>query len=420
MKKIIAGIFIIVSGITATAQCNNGKLPIVFAHGFLASGDTYTYSIQRLIQNGYCKQQLQVFDWNSVSREKGNAVYDSLRRFILRVLKENKAQKINLVGHSAGSGLGRAFLIDTSNALLVNRYIHLAGRPWGFELPHFKNNRVTNIFSKGDKIVTGGNIEGAGNIEYADKDHYEVATSEETFKVMFAFFNNNQQPVAGIPVKAPYKIVGKAVVLGENTPLTNARVNVYEISQKDGKRTSKKNNAGFTVNATGEWGPFSAAKNTFYEFELVPADGSRVTSYFTRPFTQPNPSFYLRGFPSKGMMAGMLQSLPVSKQQGLIVIFSDKKALVYGRDTMSIGDTPLSSADYNSAAKTIISTFLYDDGDGKTSGKKIPALSIAPFMGGIDISLPAAEDKFFKIMVNGQTLTLPARPSAERIMIAVF
>jgi Lipase C-terminal domain/Lipase (class 2) len=420
MKKLLTGLFIIVSVFTATAQCNNGKLPIVFAHGFLASGDTYTYPIQRLIQNGYCKQQLQLFDWNSVSKAKGDAVYDSLRRFILRVLKENNAQKINLVGHSAGSGVGRAFLIDTANAQLVNHYIHLAGRAWHFELPHFKNNRVTNIFSQGDKIVSGGNIEGAVNIEYADKDHYEVATSEESFKTMFAFFNNNQQPGVIVNPKAPFKILGKAVVLGENTPLSNARIQVYEISEKDGKRINKKNNAGFTANANGQWGPFSAAKNIFYEFELIPADGSRVISYFTGPFTQPNYSFYLRGFPAKGMMAGMLKSLPANKQQGLVVIFSDKKALIYGRDTMSIDNMPLSSSEYNPASKTVISTFLYDDGDGKTSGKKIPALSIAPFMGGIDIDLPANENKFFKVMVNGQTLTLPARSSAERIMIAVF
>jgi pimeloyl-ACP methyl ester carboxylesterase len=420
MKRFLLMVLTFLSTQYISAQCNNGKLPIVFIHGFLASGDTYTYPIQRFIQNGYCAKQLQLFDWNSVSREKGNAIYDSLHRFIKRVLKETGAKQANLVGHSAGSGLGRAFLIDTLNAQLLNKYVHLAGNPWFFELPHFKNNRVTNIFSKGDMVVKGGgNIEGATNIEYKDKDHYEVATCEESFAAMHAFFNSNESLV--VPTAHPALTVrGKAVVLGENTPLANARVYVYEVNKKDGRRVNKKNNGNFTVNRKGEWGPYPAERNKYYEFELVPADSSRVISYFTLPFTASNPTLYLRGFPATGMMAGMLKGLPQSKTQGLIVVFSEKKALIYGRDTMAIDNIPLSSKEYNPASKTIISSFLFDDGDGISSGKKITSLSMAPFLGGIDISLPANEKKYFRVMVNGRNITVPAEPSANRVMITVF
>ncbi|MBL7729047.1 MAG: hypothetical protein JNM68_15230, partial [Dinghuibacter sp.] len=281
-------------------------------------------------------------------------------------------------------------------------------------------------FSHADMVVKGGDtISGAENIAFTDKDHYEVATCEETFVAMYRFFNNrapadapeNKRPTGK---KTVFPLSGKALTLGENKPLANARVQVYEVEQRSGKRTNKKNNAVFITGNKGDWGPFYCTPGIYYEFELVPADSSRTISYYMLPFEGPDHLVYLRGLPQKGMVAGMLNQLPNKPDQALVVIFSGKKALIHGRDTMAMNNIPLSSAAYNPASKTIISTFLFDDGDAQTSGKKIASLSMAPFIGGIDVYLPAGKNITHKVMVNGKTITLPGEPSAKKIMIAVF
>ncbi|MBK8141124.1 MAG: hypothetical protein IPK57_08930 [Chitinophagaceae bacterium] len=44
----------------------------------------------------------------------------------------------------------------------------------------------------------------------------------------------------------------------------------------------------------------------------------------------------------------------------------------------------------------------------------------APFIGGVDISLPVHNKKGNTIYYNGRKLVLPAAPSKERILLAVF
>ena len=48
-------------------ECDDSLRPIVFAHGFLASGDTFANHVARFRNNGYCAEQLHVFDWNTLA-----------------------------------------------------------------------------------------------------------------------------------------------------------------------------------------------------------------------------------------------------------------------------------------------------------------------------------------------------------------
>jgi pimeloyl-ACP methyl ester carboxylesterase len=60
-------LLIFVSGLPAqTKECNRDHVPIVFLHGFLASGDTYAKQVIRFREQGYCADHLQVFDWNTL------------------------------------------------------------------------------------------------------------------------------------------------------------------------------------------------------------------------------------------------------------------------------------------------------------------------------------------------------------------
>lgn len=422
MQKLILSILFCGIALTNYAQCDATKRPVVFIHGFLASGDTYAGQIQRFIKAGYCPDRLFVFDWNTVSGN-GKKTDSLLNVFINNVLSQTGALQIDLVGHSAGGGLGRGYLMDSVNAGKVAHYAHLGSRKWTYEYNWFKNNRCLNVYSAGDKVIgtAAGDVEGAVNLDLKDKDHYEVATCEETFTSLYQFFNDGRLPVMGKGRSKSIKISGRAVLLGDNEPIRNGIISVYKLNAKTGRRLSITPEAILTFNSKGYWGAFSAKKKCYYEFELTTDENSqRTISYFFEPFTATNRYVYLRGFPQGNMIGMMLGNLPAKEDQSVIVLYSANKAMIAGRDSVTVNGTPVSSAALTPASKTIISSFIFDDGDGKTSGSGLKQFSAAPFIGGVDIYLPVNNKKGNTVYYNGRKLVLPSAPSKERILLAVF
>jgi hypothetical protein len=422
MTKLFLSIILCCTALSINAQCDATKRPIVFIHGFLASGDTYAEQILRFKQRIYCANRLFVFDWNSVGGN-GKKTDSLLSAFIDNVLAITKATQIDLVGHSAGGGLGRGYLIDSVNALKVAHYVHLGSRKWFYEFSWFPNKKCLNIYSSADMVMgkMGGDVEGANNLDLKDKDHYEAATSAETFHAMYSFFNDGKVESDTYAIFEKSLISGKAVLLGDNTPMVKARVLVHKLNSSRGQRLSKNPFAVFQTDNKGSWGNFIADRKSSYELELIPFDSSqRTISYFFEPFKNPNSYLYLRGFPKGNLIASMLGNLPVKNDQSLIIVFSSQKAVIAGRDSLAINNVPLSSATLTPASKTIISTFLFDDGDGKTSGKPLKQFGTAPFLGGVDVSLPVSKKGIHTVYYNGRKLTLPAKSSKERIMLAVF
>jgi len=422
MKKLLIFIVIFCFALSINAQCDSTKRPIVFIHGFLASGDTYAGQILRFRQRLYCSNRLFVFDWNSVSGN-GKKTDSLLSAFIDKVLAVTKAKQIDLVGHSAGGGIGRGYLIDSLNAFKVAHYVHLGSRKWFYEFGWFPNKKCLNIYSGADKVMgsMGGDVEGAINLDLKDKDHYEVATSVETFHAIDSFLNEGKTEQDTNVIFENSLISGKAVLLGDNTPMVNATVLVHQLNSLTGRRLSKNPFAVFRTDSKGSWGTFIADRKSRYEIELVPSDSSqRTISYFFEPFKNPDSYLYLRGFPKGNLIASMLGNLPAKNDQSLIIIFSSQKAVIAGRDSLAINNVPLSSATLTPASKTIISTFVFDDGDGKSSGKPLKQFGAAPFLGGVDVYLPVSKKGIHTIFYNRRKLTLPAKSSKERIMLAVF
>ena len=190
MKKIFFILLLFNQILFAQIKCTDNYLPVVFVHGFMGSGDNWATQIQRFTNNGFCEDRLFVFDWNSVGGSSGTG--SLLNNFIDDVLKKTNAQKVNLVGHSAGGGVCYNFLKDSLQALKVAKYIHIGSIK--MKAPAGKNNEVPtmNIYSTDDKVMkNGGDIAGAINIKQTGNDHMQVATSGTTFSAMYSFSNGN-------------------------------------------------------------------------------------------------------------------------------------------------------------------------------------------------------------------------------------
>lgn len=405
----------------AQPSCDESKLPIIFVHGFLASGDTWATQIQRFSSNGYCDERMFVFDWNSVGiKQKPDSLLDM---FISKVLVRTGAAKINLVAHSAGGGLCYGYLKDSARSARVAHYIHVGSgkikQPAGYngDVP------TLNIYSADDMIVKGGaDVPGATNLKETGMDHLQVASSEESFAAMYRFFNDNREPamVTIMTDKSPNRLIGgRAVILGENSPLVNDSILVYSFNPKTGRRTGREPFKRMVTDSSGYWPAFEVGKKSYLEFEVHPRQ-ARVISYFIEPSPRNNAHLYLRCLPSSGMLGSMLRSMPEDDRQTVIVIFSANNAIVSGRDELSIDGIPLSTDTLTPANKTIIASFLYDDGDGISSGKAKKSFGPGIFLNAVDVMIKADNRSTTEIIYNGRSIRLPCRPSKEVIQVAVF
>lgn len=407
----------------AEPACDPALAPVIFVHGFLASGDTYADQVMRFEANRYCPDRLYAFDWNSLA--SATAAVAQLDALVDRVLAATGAAKVNLVGHSAGGGLGYSYLADAARAAKVARYVHLGSgaqsKPAGpdGEIP------TLNLYSADDRVVSGADIPGAANKRYTGLDHYQIATAPEVFADMYAFFNQDKQPATTrIERDKDIRLSGRVLTLGENSPQAGATVEIYEVNPADGRRKTAQPSATLTADTNGNWGPWPAKADTYYEFFVRTANANdRPLHYYREPFQRSNPLVYLRTFPGPGSLAGiLLAGLPRNDNQSVMAIFSASRAVIHGRDNLSANDFALSTAQLTPASKTVIAMFLYDNNDGQTSGNVHPNFQfLQSFLTGVDFFIPTAEPTSVKLEFNGRTLFVPNwKSAAEGVSVAVF
>lgn len=419
MKKFI---FLLLIASTASAQCDTSLRPVVFIHGFLASGDTWSNAVHYFRQTGYCADRLYAFDWNSIVGS-GKKTEQQLTQLIDRILTTTGAKKVDLVGHSAGGGLARNFLKDSQQASKVAHYVHIGSRKWTGSYDWFPNDRCLTIFSSGDKVAgnSAGPTEGASNLALTEEDHYQVATGETSLKAMLQFFNRDKKDFIPIGNGRKVSIAGKAVLLGDNQPMLGAQINIYPLKKNNGARKMVGAITGLTVADAGAWGPVIVKPGNPYEVELIPADSSkRKISYFFPAFSHSDPLVYLRGIPEGNRMMAMLGTLPEKVNQSILVVYSATGAMIGGRDSVTVNGSPVCSPALTPASKTVISSFIFDDGDSSSSGNVLRQFNSLPFIGGVDLLLPAGKGKTIDIYWNGKQMKIPAKSSKERIMLVVL
>ncbi len=396
----------------------SGKDPIIFVHGFLASGDTYEKQVKRFTSNGYSQADLYTFDWNSLGDR--SIINRDLNKLVDTILSRTGKTKVHLVGHSAGTGVVQDYARVYANK--VKSLTLLAGFP-----PARQDSiPILNIYSSFDFIARGGrDVSGGINIKQTDKDHYEVATCKETFEAMYKFFNNNTTPTTLEYTEENDVILsGRAGFFGENIFKANTNIEVYEVDANTGFRKSSTANFQFKTNAQGYWGPFRANKNAYYEF-VVYDDivGSRKVHYYREPFKHSDKLIYLRTFPTGLSIAGLfLAALPKDDGQSVTAFFGASQAAVADRDVLILDNNTLSTNTFCSKENTTIALFAYDDNKNKaTNMTTIGAFNAIPFLKGADIYFPTTTRQTITMSFNGRVLKATNwKSNSEGVNVMVF
>jgi pimeloyl-ACP methyl ester carboxylesterase len=397
------------------------QIPIVMVHGYLASGDTYSKQFQRFMANGVCREKLFAFDWNSLGTQNNTS---RLNTFINTILEETGAPHVYLAGHSAGGGLGYDLLRFSAPAQKVARYVHLASSP-AVALPGpYRDIPTLNIYSDADPISSGGDIPGAVNVNLADKDHYQVATSLETFIEMYRFFFDEDPAVTDLHDPSDTRVIrGRALSFGENLPAPNARIEIYELDPATGFRISTAPQFSFRPGAQGFWGPVAIKSGTYYEF-LIYDDipGNRPVHYYREPFLYDDPLVYLRTYPPPLSLGSIfLSGIPRSEEMSSVTFFGASQACVHGRDILRVNGNILSTPELTDAEQSIIAMFLYDGGDGMSSYESDPAFEAFPFLSGVDAYFSTAGEQTIEMEFNTRRIRMRNWPSLSGgVSVAVF
>ena len=409
-----------------TTTCNSDLLPIVMVHGFLASGDTWSAQAQRFQSNSYCDGKVYSFDWNSLNQTGGQAAAVlRLDSFINVVLQETGKTKVELVGHSAGGGVGYSYCSDVTRAAKVAHYVHIGSN--SLTTPAGPNGEVPTlcISSPDDKVAGNTSVTGATNVTLLGQDHYEVATSKEAFYNMYEFFNGKAPKYADVQADATIKVSGKVLALGDNGALNNATVNVYQLNAADGSRVSATPTHTFSTNSEGLFPAFTAKGNTYHEFEVIsPLAGDRKVHYYREPFVKSDHMVYLRTIPQSGLAATLLGGLPKDDGQTVLAIFTANQAVVNGRDQLFINDNvELSSASISPASATNIAFFVYDDNNNQQTDLTEPSIFgfLNSFLSGVDVYLPTNPEAAIKLSFNGRNqFVRNLKSQSDGVVVAVF
>lgn len=419
--------------------------PIVFVHG---NGDTaalWTPTLWRFESNGWPRDRLFAFDApyplaraedaKPQEGRTGTAEHMALLAAeVERVRKQTGAARVVLVGNSRGGNAIRNYIRNGGGAATVSHAI-LGGTPnhgvWTSDtfLPTSEFNGASPFLralnspqgpeglevTPGVKFMTlrsdqldkftqplgnwigqpkmpthasfdGPALKGAENVVLAGRDHRETSFDPQAFAAAYQFLTGRAASPGIVPEAAPLldgRITGFRGNDPTNLPLAGAALEVYEVAPRTGERLGPAVHEK-TVGADGQWGPFQARPDAFYEF-VIRAEGFATTHIYRSPFPRSSAIVHMRPArlaPADRAAGGSLVSM--SRPRGYFGV---------GRDRMSL--------------------------DGLS-----PPPGLAPGIPGVSVSRTRiADDKARAVVaeLNGERIVARSWPAADNhVVIAEF
>ncbi|MEU5882700.1 alpha/beta fold hydrolase [Spirillospora sp. NPDC047279] len=388
--------------------------PVVFVHGSSGSGGQFETQARRLNGNGYRTDQIEAHEYDSTFSVNTPAqIYAALDARIARLLDRTKADRIDLLAHSLGTGLMQAYLRSSPDrAAKVAHYVNLDGatsadQPGGVP--------TLAVWGEGSPDRAVG---GAVNVRFPDQSHTQVVTSPETFAEFFRFFNGRAPRTTDIVTQRHVRLSGRAVLFPTNVGAQGARLDVFRVDPRTGRRLTRRPEASHPITGDGSWGPFKADGRAHYEFAIVWSESSVHHLYF-QPFRRSDALVrLLTSRPGEGLSGRMETSdrhtnLVVNRQKEW---WGDQGA---AGDSLRVDGREVLNAAIAPRAKRVIGLFAFDRGvNGVTDlSAPIPEFFAQPFMTGLDLYVPSGR-RPVPIVVRPRgggpvdVLNVPALPSS--------
>ena len=410
--------------------------PIIFAHGYSGSALQFESQALRFASNGWPANYLFAFEWTTGVSHPPETTEERTARldaFADSVLEETGADKVYLMGHSAGTGVSFTYLAEPERAAKVAKYVNIDGitsdaLPGGVptlaiwaELDGEGNPRPPR------------EIVGATNVLLPGQYHVQAATSPEAFAAMYEFFTDKPPLTTDILPEPPglVRLAGRAVLFPANIGVGDATIEIWEVDGDTGFRKHDEPEATYTLSGSGyydgAWGPFKANGRKYYEIVLL-REGYRPHHFYFEPFIR---SDYLIRL-NASAHGGVGDYLDRSPNHSNLVVTRDKELRSDPGEVNDIlelnGDNVLQAV--TPITKSLVGLFVYDYHADRVSDLTQPTwLHMLPFLTGIDLYMPAADppDGSISVMLTPrdgdgktQVVNVPNWTSSEDTMSVRF
>ena len=404
--------------------------PIVFIHGMAGSAQQFESQAMRFASNGWPTDYLFAFEWTAAfpSPETPAERTARLDAFVDSVLAQTGADKVYLMGHSAGTAVSFGYLAYPPFAAKVAKYVNIDGMTATALPGGVPTLAIWAEIAGSGAVNPPREIVGATNVLLEGQFHVQSATSAEAFAAMFEFFTGEAPATTDIVPVPPgqVRLAGRAVFFPANQGVGDATVEIWEVDDATGARKYAEPEATYALSGTGyydgTWGPFEANGMKHYEFVLL-REGFRPHHFYFEPFMRSNYFVRLLTSPPGGIGEYMDQSdshsnIVVSRQSE----FRDEDVLEVNGDNVLAALTPIT--------KAIIGLFVYDNNEDGVSDltQPVPLYHAITFMSGVDLYMPAAEppDGTISIVVTPrwgdgktQVINVPNWASSQHAMSVI-
>lgn len=389
------------------------RLPIVFVHGMNGSGDNFERQSMYFISNGYPATWINAYDYNTGGANPG---VEGIDKFIDSVLSQTGHAKVNLVGHSRGTGESSRYLADATRAPKVAHYASIGGRP--VDNP----NGVPSIAigSKGDVIAGPPRASNGGvTAELADQDHVKVAASKESFAALFTFFNDGEKPkLMEYKPQEEIQVSGYVKTYIQNQPLPGAKVDVWEVAKETGRRNKDKPLVTLVAADDGQVGPFRAKPRQYYEFVVKHPMLKRDRHVYREPWVCSDRLMYFRvASTDSGATPAPTDKHPevLTDKVTAFNVRHNNGALTPGKASLKINGTEVCTEKITPKARTVVGLYAVDgNANGQSEFAPVDGRDwSASFVGSVDLFIPADPNASVKFDLNGRVLNVPAWPASE-------
>ncbi len=362
--------------------------PIVFVHGFAGSAAQFESQALRFTSNGYPADWIGALEYDSLfGLATMEQVWIALDERITRLLDDTGAAKVDLAGHSLGTTVLQGYLTSSAErAARVAHYVNIDGRTAATPPGGVATLAVWGMGDPAREIV------GAQNYRDPAQSHVEVATSAETFAVMYEFLTGRAPRTTDIVPEPPgrVEIAGRASLFLSNVGPAGATLELWRVDPATGHRLDDEPEARQVLPEDGSFGPWRVNGRKSYELVLS-REGGTAHHFYASPFVRS--SHFVRLLTSEpGTGLDLLRatsdhhtSLTLVRNQE---IWGDQGA---AGDVLSVAGQPLATPALTPQAKRVIGLFAFDQGvDGVSDlSQPIGALFALPFLSGGDLFLPA-------------------------------
>ncbi|GAA6134259.1 alpha/beta fold hydrolase [Oceaniserpentilla sp. 4NH20-0058] len=439
-----------------------GPLPVLFIHGTSGSASQFQSQAQRFLANGYSKELLYAWEYDSgpladASVNLDSSEYltflfdtttgeggfnDQIETQIDEILEATGASQINLMGHSLGTIVSHMFLSRANQEGRVYKYVNLDGYNGRDSASPFGGIETLALWARANSDTAL--VDEANGVDDYDLNqaHIEIATSATSFAKIYEFFNGVAPETTDIldAETETVTIAGKANIFPDNVGAEDTTLFIYEINADTAARISQTpiNTDGFGISSDGSWGPVEISKGAAFEFVLEHGTQENADHYFyLEPFYADD---YFVRLNTGRVGEGFSEDLTGNANHSNLVIVRDREfwanvdggndvLMVNSENVFAQNELAMDGEGLSAGAQSrrLSSLFLSDqDESGDSSYENIDDVTSVSFIAGMDFFIDATTADTIEIQLTPrgdsgltQTINVPNRASDEVRIISV-